>query len=111
ARATKRTRGAVWHRAKKLGLLSPRWSNEFARRHSLPRTARPFTGLDDPVDRGYVAGIIDGEGSVGPPPRVDVSVGTTTRSLAFRLRNVARGSVPGPCHQPHTKVCGSRRRR
>lgn len=109
ARCLKRTRGAVWHRAERLGLFSPLGSGEYVRRQALPRTARPFTGLQSPADRGYVAGIIDGEGSVGPPPRVFVSVGTTTKSLAVHLRELAGGSIAGPYQYQKTKVFGSRR--
>lgn len=63
-----RTTGSVRHRAEELGLFSKRWSPEFRRRQSLPRTGREFTGLTDPTILGYVAGIIDGEGSILAPP-------------------------------------------
>jgi hypothetical protein len=106
-----RTRVSVWHRAKRIGLLAELGSGEYIRRQGLPRTAKPFTGLCNPGDRGYVAGIIDGEGSVGPPPRVHVSVTTTTRSLAVRLQELAGGSVAGPYRYHKTKIFGSRRYR
>lgn len=108
ARELRRTRGAVWHRAERIGLFAHVGSGEYVRRQALPRTARPFTGLDNTGDRGYVAGIIDGEGSIGPPPRVRVSVTTTTKSLAVRLQALAGGSVAGPYRYSKTKVFGSR---
>jgi hypothetical protein len=105
----KRTRGSIWHRAKRIGLFAALGSNEYIRRHSLPRTAKPFTGLHNLGDRGYVAGIIDGEGSVGRPPKLHVSVTTTTRSLAAHLQELAGGSISGPYRYQKTKVFGSRR--
>src|SRR2546427_68886 len=84
-------------------------SGEYLRRQGLPRSARPFTGLLDPAQRGYVAGIIDGEGSVGLPPKVFISVTTTTKALAVRLQMLAGGSVAGPYSYQKTKVFGSKR--
>ena len=91
-----RTVGAVHHRAEELGLFSKRWSSEFRRRQSLPRKGQPFTGLPEPAKAGYAAGIIDGEGSILGPPRVVVSVTTTTESLALALRTIVGGTVAGP---------------
>ena len=91
-----RTVGSVHHRAEVLGLMSRRWSSEFRRRQSLPRKGQPFTGLPEPAAAGYVAGIIDGEGSILGPPRVVVSVTTTTESLALALRTLVGGTVAGP---------------
>ncbi len=91
-----RTIGSVHHRAEELGLFSKRSSSEFKRRQSLPRKGQPFTGLHDPVMVGYVAGILDGEGSILGPPRVVVTVTTTTESLAVTLRNLVGGTVSGP---------------
>jgi len=109
ARTLKRTRAAVWHRTKRIGLFARLGSGEYLRRQGLPRSARPFTGLRDPAERGYVAGIIDGEGSVGLPPKVFISVTTTTKALAVRLQMLAGGSVAGPYSYQKTKVFGSKR--
>lgn len=103
-----RTIGSVQHRAEELGLFSRRWSPEFLRRQSLPRKGRPFTGLTDPAIAGYVAGIIDGEGSILGPPRVTVSVTTTTKSLALALRDLAGGTVAGPYLYAKHKRFGDR---
>ncbi len=109
SRNLRRSCGAIHHKAQKLGLFSASGSPEYVRRQSLPRTARPFTGLSNPIERGYVAGVLDGEGSIGPPPRIFISVTTTTKSLAFRLQTLAGGSVAGPYQYGKTKVFGSKR--
>lgn len=109
AKELKRTRGSIWHRAKRIGLFAQLGSGEYVRRQALPRTAKPFTGLHDEGHRGYVAGIIDGEGSIERPPRVKLSVTTTTRRLAYRLQEIAGGSVSGPYLYHKTKIFGSRR--
>ena len=108
ARGLGRPTSSVYHRAKDLGLCSKLWSSEFLRRQSLPRTARPFTGLADPAEAGYVAGIIDGEGSIGKPPRVVVSVTSTTKGLVGRLQDLVGGSLNGPYLYQKTKVFGDR---
>ena len=106
ARALGRSVESVYHRAEDLGLFSKRGSGEFSRRQSLSRTARPFTGLADPAEAGYMAGIIDGEGSMAKPPRITVSVGSTTKGVVERLRDIVGGSVTGPYRYETTKVFG-----
>ena len=91
-----RTISSVHHRGDKLGLFSSRYGSEFRRRQSLPRKGQPFPGLPDPATAGYIAGIIDGEGSILGPPRVTISVTTTTKALAMALRSIAGGTVAGP---------------
>lgn len=103
-----RTVGSVHHRAEELGLCSPRWSPEFRRRQSLPRKGRPFTGLVEPAAAGYAAGIIDGEGSILAPPRITVSVTTTTEALALALADMVGGSVSGPYLYARHKRFGDR---
>ena len=111
AQSLRRSRGAVHHRAERLGLFSTGGSGEFIRRQALPRTGWPFTGLLDGTDRGYVAGIIDGEGSILGPPRVTLSVTTTTKALAKHLQSVAGGSVSGPYQYQKVKQFGRKRYR
>lgn len=94
-----RTRGSVYHRAERLGLFSQLGSPEFLRRQSLPRTARPFKGLTNPTEIGYVAGILDGEGSLIGPPRFAVQVSMTTREVIERLTELCGGSMTGPYEQ------------
>lgn len=91
-----RTRLSVYHRAETLGLTAALGSPEYSRRQSLPRTAQPFTDLTNPVDIGYVAGIVDGEGSIVGPPKVTVQVSMTTREVIQRLHKLCGGSVSGP---------------
>lgn len=102
-----RSRASVYHRAEHLGLFSAVGSPEFLRRQSLPRTARPFVGLPNPLDIGYVAGIIDGEGSVLGPPKITVQVSMTTPEVIHRLQDLCGGSVTGPYEQRSgtTEVC------
>lgn len=94
-----RTRGSVYHRAQRLGLLSQIGSPEFLRRQSLPLTARPFKSLTDPMEIGYVAGILDGEGSVIGPPKFAVQVSMTTKEVIEHLTNLCGGSMTGPYEQ------------
>ncbi len=103
-----RTVGSVHHRAEELSLFSSRSSPEFRRRQSLPRKGRPFTGLPEPTAAGYVAGIIDGEGSILGPPRITVSVTTTTEPLALALREMVGGTVSGPYLYASHKRFGDR---
>lgn len=103
-----RTAGAIHHRAEELGLRSRRCSPEFRRRQSLPRKGRAFTGLENPALAGYVAGIIDGEGSILAPPRVTISVSTTTKPLALRLEAIVGGTVAGPYLYAKHKRFGDR---
>lgn len=91
-----RTRGSVLHRAERLRLTSALRSPEFQRRQSLPRTAPPFIGLSSPRDIGYVAGIIDGEGSIIGPPKFAVQVSMTNPEVIRHLAELCGGSVTGP---------------
>jgi hypothetical protein len=91
-----RTRASVYHRAALLELTSIAGSPEFLRRQSLPRTAQPFAGLANPVDLGYVAGILDGEGSIVGPPRITLQVSMTTKEVIERLHSLCGGSITGP---------------
>lgn len=107
ARKLGRTRASVYHRADRLGLMSTVRSPEFLRRQSLPRTARPFAGLSGPLDIGYVAGIIDGEGSVIGPPNFAIRVSMTTQEVIHHLWKLCGGSVTGPYAQRsgRSEVC------
>lgn len=96
ARKIGRTRPAVYHRAERLGLVSVVRSPEFLRRQSLPRTARPFPGLSNPLDIGYVAGIVDGEGSIVGAPKVTIQVSMTTKEVIDHLWNLCGGTITGP---------------
>ncbi|HEX9341199.1 MAG TPA: SANT/Myb-like DNA-binding domain-containing protein [Thermoplasmata archaeon] len=96
ARKIGRTRPSVYHRAERLGLVSIVRSPEFLRRQSLPRTARPFPGLSNPLDIGYVAGIVDGEGSILGPRNVAVRVNMATKEVIDHLWNLCGGTVTGP---------------
>ncbi len=91
-----RSTGSVHHRAEHLGLTSPVRSPEFLRRQSLPRTARPFPGLSDPLSIGYVAGIIDGEGSILGLPKAAIQVSMTTPEVIGRLWELCGGNMTGP---------------
>lgn len=91
-----RSRNSVYHRAERLGLFADFGSGEFLRRQSLPRTAKAFVGFTNPVDMGYVAGIIDGEGSVVGPPKITLQVNMTTKEVIDRLAEVCGGSSTGP---------------
>lgn len=91
-----RSRGSVYHRAGVLGLSAGLGSPEHLRRQSLPRTAQPFTALTNPLDVGYVAGIVDGEGSIVGPPKVTLRVNMTTREVIDHLHKLCGGSVTGP---------------
>lgn len=91
-----RTRPSVYHRAKFLGFAVGRSSPEFRRRHSLPRSASPFPGFSNQLDVGYVAGIIDGEGSLTRPPHVTLQVSMTTQEVIKHLHRLCGGSVTGP---------------
>jgi len=91
-----RTRAGLYHRAEILGLTSTLMSGEFLRRQSLPRTAIPFKGFTNDLDKGYVAGIIDGEGSICKPPKIVVAVATTTKPLIDHVYNICGGSTSGP---------------
>jgi len=79
------------------------------KRQSMQRSAKPFEGLRDPVLMGYVAGILDGEGTVHTPPHVALTVGSTTKALVVRLTEIVGGSVAGPYHYQKTKMFGSKR--
>ena len=109
AKALGRSKASIYHRSMHLHLSSVLGSPEFARRQSLPRTAQPFTGTTDPAVLGYVAGIIDGEGSITMPPKLALSVTTTTRTLAVRLQAMVGGSITGPYRYYKTKVFGTKR--
>jgi len=102
-----RTRPSVHHRAERLGLKSVIGSPEFLRRQSLPRTARPFPGLSNALDIGYVAGIVDGEGSILGPPKFTIQVSMTTKEVIDHLYNLCGGSVTGPSEQRsgRSEVC------
>jgi len=91
-----RTRASVYHRAEQLGLSSKAGSPELLRRRSLPRTARPFRGFSRPADIGYVAGILDGEGTVLGPPRVTIRVSMTSKEAIDRLHSLCGGTATGP---------------
>ncbi len=103
-----RTHASIYHRAERLGLFCPVGSSEFLRRQALPRIARSFTGLGNPVHLGYVAGIIDGEGSIAKMPNAAASVTTTTKELAEWLRDTVGGSVAGPYLYARRKRFGNR---
>ncbi len=83
-------------------------SPTFLRRQSMPRSAPCFLGFRDPAHRGYLAGIIDGEGAIVKPPHLTIIVGTTDRKLALRLRELAGGNVTGPYLYGRTKVFGNK---
>lgn len=102
-----RTRPSIYHRAEVLGLAASLRSPEFLRRQSLPRTALPFTGLNSELDVGYVAGIVDGEGSITKPPNVALQVSMTTREVTEHLQTLCGGSVTGPYlgRSGRTEVC------
>lgn len=108
ARTLDRSRSSIYHRAEDLGLASRLGSSEFLRRQSLPRTGAPFSGFRKPVHLGYVAGIIDGEGSVARPPDLTISVSSTDKGLALKLRELAGGNVGGPYLYGRTKVFGTK---
>lgn len=107
ARKIGRTRPSVYHRAERLGLGSAIGSPEFLRRQSLPRTARPFPGLSNALDIGYVAGIIDGEGSIIGPPKFAIQVSMTTKEVIDHLYALCGGSATGPYEQRsgRSEVC------
>jgi len=107
ARKIGRSRLSVYHRAEHLRLKSVRGSPEFLRRQSLPRTARPFPGLSNALDIGYVAGIIDGEGSIIGPPKFAIQVSMTTEEVIDHLHNLCGGSMTGPYEQRsgRSEVC------
>ena len=91
-----RTRPSLHHRAAHPGLASRVRSPEWSRRQSLPRTARPFHALQNPVGVGYVAGIVDGEGSIIGPPRFTVQMNLTTKEVIDRPWRLCGGTVTGP---------------
>src|SRR5437667_1368864 len=109
AKALGRSKASIYHRSMHLHLASVLGSPEFSKRQSLPRTAQAFTGTTEPAVLGYVAGIIDGEGSITMPPTLAISVTTTTRILAVRLQAMVGGSITGPYLYQKTKVFGTRR--
>lgn len=90
------TRPALYHRVERLGLKTNMASGEYLRRQSLPRTAKPFSGISNDIEKGYVAGVIDGEGSVVKPPRVIIEVNSTTKPLVRRLQQICGGNITGP---------------
>ncbi len=96
ANTLNRTRASVYHRADTLGLKAAAGSPEYLRRQSLPRTSEPFRGIPTATDVGYVAGIVDGEGSLIGPPKFALQVSMTTREVVERLRDLCGGSVTGP---------------
>ena len=104
-----RSRPSIYHRSIQLHLSSPLGSSEFFKRQTLPRSASPFTGTTDSAILGFVAGIIDGEGSITMPPKLAIAVSTTTKALALHLRSVVGGSVAGPYRYNKTKVFGTKR--
>ncbi len=103
-----RTRSSVYHRAEKLQLFSYFGSPDYRKRQSLPRAGKWYAGLDE-VSSGYVAGILDGEGSIQKPPSLAISVTTTTRALADRLVELAGGTVTGPYLYQKTRMFGRKR--